>query len=52
MIFGLEIWVMTPRMERTLGRFHHRVERWITVKLPQCRTDGIWDYLLLAEAMQ
>ena len=52
MIFGLEICFMTPCMERTLGIFHHRVERRLTLKLPQCLIDGIWDYLLLAEAMQ
>ena len=33
--FGSETWVMTPRMEQTLGGFHHRVVRRLTGKLPK-----------------
>ena len=30
LIFGLETWVLTPRMGRALESFQHRVARWIT----------------------
>ena len=33
LIFGVETWVMTFRIGRTLGSFHHRVA---------CRTAVIW----------
>ena len=30
LLFGLEIWVINPRMGRALGGFQHRVAQWIT----------------------
>ena len=30
LIFGAETWVLTPRAERSLGSFQHRVERQLT----------------------
>ena len=30
LLFGSNTWVLTPRMGRSLGSFHHRVSRWIT----------------------
>ena len=46
-----ETWVLTPRMERSLDRFQHRVLWRITGKQPRIRTDGISDYPPLDEAM-
>ena len=30
LFFGSETWVMSPRIGRTLGRFHHRLDRQMT----------------------
>ena len=35
LVFGAETWVLTPRPERALGRFQHRVKRWITAETPK-----------------
>ena len=51
MLFGAEMWVLTQRMERALEIFLSRVTRRITGKQPRQRTDGIWDYPHLAEAL-
>ena len=44
LLFGLENWVVTPRMAQILGGFHHRAERKITGKIPKRQLDGGWDY--------
>ena len=43
MLFGAENWVMTPRIERLLGGFHHRVARRISGKKPRRWNYGTWD---------
>ena len=40
LLFGAEMWVLTPRMERALDSFHHRVARWITGRQSRRRGDG------------
>ena len=35
---------MTPRMERALGSFQHRVARQITGRQPKRQEGGIWEY--------
>ena len=52
MLFGSDMWVVTPHMEHNLGGFHHRVAIWITVKLPQSQQDGIWNYPPIEESMR
>ena len=51
MLYRLETWVMTPRIGRVLGGFHHRVARRLTGQHPRRGQDGGWVYLPLAEAM-
>ena len=50
-LFGAEMWVLTPRMERALEIFHHRVERRITEKQPMRQGNGSWEYPPLVETM-
>ena len=42
LLYGSETWVLTPRMKRVLGRFHHRVDRWLTGRQPRKGRDGVW----------
>ena len=49
---GSETWVMTPRIGRDLGGFHHRVARRLTGRKPQRGVDWRWRYTPLVEAME
>ena len=40
LIFGLETWVVTPHMEKDLGRFQDQVARWMKGRLLQRKSDG------------
>ena len=40
-LFGAETWVVTPRIRRVLGGFHHQVSRRIVGKQQRKKTDGI-----------
>ena len=51
LLFGAENWVLTPRMERALDSFQHRVASSITGKQPRQRADEIWEYPSLVEAL-
>ena len=51
LIFGLEMWVMTPRMRRDLGGLHNRVPQRIMVWKLRRLPDGRWEYPPLVEAM-
>ena len=51
LLFGVETWVLIPRMERALDIFHHRVVQYITGRQPRIRGGGSWEYLPLVEAM-
>ena len=50
-MFGAETWVLTPRIERALSSFQHRVARRITGRHPRRRGDGSWEYPSLEEAL-
>ena len=52
LIFGVETWVVTPRMGKTLGGFRTQVERLLTGKLPLRTTDGTWKYTSAAAARE
>ena len=52
LLFGLETWVMTPRMGRFMGGFQHRVVRRITGRQPNRQVDGSWQYPPLDKDMQ
>ena len=43
LLFGLETWVLTPRMKRALDSFQHRVAWRITGKHPRRHRDGNWE---------
>ena len=51
LLFGAETWVLAQRIEKALDSFKSRVARRLTRKQPRQRTDGIWDYPPLAEAL-
>ena len=44
LLFGSDMWVLTPRMERALGSFQHRVARRITGRQPMQQEEGGWYY--------
>ena len=50
-MFGAETWVLTPRMERALDSFYHRVARRLTGRQTRRRGDESWDYPPLEETM-
>ena len=52
LFFGLETWVLTPRMGRSLGIFQHRVTHTITGIQTRRWEEGGWEYLTLATAME
>ena len=51
LLFGAETWVLTQRMEKALDSFQSRFARRLTGKQPRRKTDRIWDYPPLAEAL-
>ena len=51
LLFGAETWVLTPRMDRYLSSFQHRVVRRIIGRQPRRRGGGILDYTPLVAAM-
>ena len=51
LLFGAETWVLTPRMDRDLDCFQHRVARRITGRQPRRQGGGSWYYPPSAEAM-
>ena len=42
LLFGAELWVLTPRIGRALESFMHGAARRITGRQPQRGWDGIW----------
>ena len=46
------MWLVTPRIKRILGGFHHRVARRISVKIPWKRIEGTWKYPPLGDTMR
>ena len=51
LLFGAETWVLTPRMERDLSSFQHRVAQRIIRRNPGRWGDGSWEYPSLEEEM-
>ena len=52
LLFGEEMWVLTPWMKKALDSFQSRVARKIMVRQPRQRKDGIWIYPPLAGIMK
>ena len=50
--FGAESWVMYPRIRRTLGGFHHRVDHWMGKMQPNRTREVRRIYPPLGEAMK
>ena len=48
LLFGEETWVVTPCMVIFLGGFQDQVERRLTGRILQWKTDGKWEYTLAA----
>ena len=51
LLFRVEAWVLTPRIERALHSFQHRVMQQITGRQLRRRGGEILEYPPLAEAM-
>ena len=51
LLFRVETWVLTPRMDLALNNFHLRVVRRLTGRQPGRRGDRSWTYPTLEEAM-
>ena len=43
-LLGLETWLVTPRMGKSLGGFQYQVARLLTGRLPWRTPDGKWIY--------
>ena len=52
LLFGLELWVATPRIKRILGGFYHRVVWQILGNTPCWWMEGAWEYPPLADTMK
>ena len=50
-MFGTETWVLTPRMDRCLGSFQHRVAPRITGRTLRRRGGGSWEYPSIEKEM-
>ena len=51
LLFGVETWLLTPRMEQALDSFQHRVVQRLTGIQPSRRGGGGWAYPPLEEEM-
>ena len=51
LLFGAEMRVLTPVMERDLGSSQHRFVRWLTGRHPRRTVGGSWGYPSSEEAM-
>ena len=51
LLYRLEMWVISLRIWRTLGGFHHQVDYRLIGEQLQKRLDVNWGYPLLTEAM-
>ena len=52
LLFGADIWVVTPRMGRVLGGFQDQVVRRLTGRLLWQKTEGKWDYTSVVAARE
>ena len=51
MLYGSEMWVITPRIGSVLGGFHQRVDQKLTRRQPRRGGDGVWFYPSLENVM-
>ena len=50
-IFGSEMWVLTPRLEKSFEVFHKQALRRIAGMGPKLQWDGAWVYTPIGEAL-
>ena len=51
LLYGLDMWVLTPRIGRLLGGFHQRVYLSLVGRQHWRWKEGGWVYLLMSESM-
>ena len=51
LLYGSEKWVMSPRIGKMLGGFHHHMDSIFKLQQKKRRTYGTWDCPPLNEAM-
>ena len=51
LLYGSETWVLTPRMQRVMGGFHHRVAHRLMGRQPQKGWDVGWVYFHMGDEM-
>ena len=50
-LFGSEMWVVTPRVEKSLTGFHHRSVRWMADMVPRRQQDSTEVYPPIGAAL-
>ena len=50
LLFGAEVWVVTPRLGRVLGVFQDQVAQQLAGNIPRQRSYRSWEYILTEEA--
>ena len=51
LLFGSETWVLIPRLEKYLERFHHWAARRMEDMVTKCHREGTWLYLPIGAAL-
>ena len=51
LFFGYETWVVTPRLDKALAGFHHRVVRRMAGMGPKCQFNRTWVYPPIGAAL-
>ena len=51
-LFGSKTWVLTPRLEKSLKVFHHRLVRGMMGMVPKRQRHGIWVYTPIGTALK
>ena len=51
LLFGSEIWVLTPRLEKSPKGFHHRAERQMAGMVSKRQPGGTWMYPPIGTAL-
>ena len=51
LLSGSETWVLTPRFEKVLAGFHHRVARQMARMVPRHQPDSTWVYPPIGAAL-
>ena len=52
LLFGSKTWVLTPRLDKSLEGFHHRVARQMAGMVTKRQRDGTWVYTPIGAALE